>query len=179
MTRDEVMNDYFDWIYDLVGGNRYTGEFSYRKLLITLHSIEFRYLIPKDENRAIDGISLRYRFAYEYSAPAAAETYLDDPCSVLEMMVALAIKCEETMDDPKMGDRTAQWFWGMIVNLGLGSMYDCLFDQRIVREVIDRFLDRKYEPNGKGGLFTVRHCDKDLRKVEIFTQLCWYLDTII
>ena len=39
------------------------------------------------------------------------------------MMIALAIRCEEhIMDDPDAGDRTGQWFWSMLVSLGLGSM---------------------------------------------------------
>lgn len=100
-------------------------------------------------------------------------------CSVLEMMVALAIRCEESiMDDPNMGDRTGQWFWGMVVNLGLGSMTDAFYDEQVVDDILARFLNRKYEPDGKGGLFTVRHCEQDLRKVEIWHQLCWYLDSI-
>ena len=44
-------------------------------------------------------------------------------------------------------------------------------------DVIKRFLDRDYEPNGKGGLFTIKNCRQDLRKVEIWYQLCWYLDS--
>ena len=94
------------------------------------------------------------------------------------MMLALAIRCEETiMDDPKVGNRTKQWFWGMVTNLGLGSMTDDRFDRRFVDDVVERFLDRRYEPDGTGGLFTVRNCRYDLRKVEIWYQVCWYLDS--
>jgi hypothetical protein len=147
-----------------------------------LHNTEFRYTISKDRNRAKDGIDLRYRFALtedqKYSYRSIMD-YLDGPCSVLEMMIALSIRCEETiMDDPNVGDRTGQWFWGMITNLGLGAMVDTRFDSRRVDEIIETFLDREYEPDGKGGLFTIRRCDKDLRSVEIWYQLCWYLDTI-
>ena len=96
------------------------------------------------------------------------------------MMVALAIRCEENiMDDPSYGNRTGQWFWGMIVNLGLGFMTDSRFDEKFVDDVIFRFLNREYEPDGKGGLFTVRNCKYDLRTVEIWYQMCWYLDTFV
>jgi hypothetical protein len=96
------------------------------------------------------------------------------------MMVALSIRCEENiMDDPIVGDRTRQWFWDMIVNLGLGSMYDKNYDEWFIDKTINRFLDRQYEPNGKGGLFTVRNCKHDMRLFEIWYQLCWYLDTIV
>jgi hypothetical protein len=134
-----------------------------------------------DQNRAEDGLSLRYRFAldngYEDN-PDYILDILDGPCSVLEMMVALALRCEEVMDDAHIGDRTSQWFWGMIVNLGLGAMYDDLYDRQLVDEIIDTFLDRNYDPDGKGGLFTILNCERDLRDMEIWQQLCWYLNTI-
>jgi hypothetical protein len=181
--RDDIINDYFNWLFDLVCGKRFSNRISYKKLLTRLHSIEFTYILPNDQNRAEDGINLRYRYAitngYEDSYQMILD-YLDGPCSVLEMMVALAVYCEENiMDDPSVGNRTDQWFWGMITNLGLGSMVDSKFDRRFVDDTIYRFLDREYEPDGTGGLFRVRHSDRDLRTVEIWYQLCWYLDTIV
>ena len=176
MTRNEIREFYFDWLCDLVCKDRYSKAVSYRKLLKRLHETEFTYLIPKDQNRAENGIALRWRFYCETRYSVSS----NDPCSVLEMMIALAIGCEETiMDDPNIGDRTGQWFWGMVVNLGLGSMTDYKFDGIYVDEVVQRFLDREYEPNGKGGLFTIRNCREDLRTVEIWNQLCWYLGTIM
>ena len=176
MIRDE----YFEWLCELIDERRYSNRVSYRKLLAYLHDTEFRYVIHKDQNRADDGIELRYRFACDYADVEDVERYLDGPCSVLEMMIALSIHCEEhIMDDPCYGDRTGQWFWGMITNLGLGSMINSRFDEEYVKYVVDRFMDRDYEPDGKGGLFTIPDCEIDLRTVEIFYQLCWYLDGII
>ena len=178
-NRDVIQNEYFEWIFGLVCGKRYAKNLSYRKLLMHMHKTEFIYFIPKDANRLEDGLDLRYRFTLAIDDNYALE-YLDDPCSVLEMMVALAIRCEENiMDDPNVGDRTGQWFWGMVVNLGLGSMTDDMFDKQIVDDILYRFLYREYEPNGEGGLFTIKDCEKDLRKVEIWYQLCWYLDSIV
>lgn len=179
--RDRVNDEYFEWLLDLVCGKRYSKQISFRKLITRLHSIEFLYIIPRDQNRAEDGMDLRYRYALQcdrYNYEPILDC-LTGPCSVLEMMVALAIQCEESiMDDPSIGDRTSQWFWGMIANLGLGGMYDERFDRQYVDETIERFLNRDYEPDGTGGLFKIRHCDVDLRDVEIWYQLCWYLDTI-
>ena len=124
MRKDEILNEYFEWLYRLVCGDRYSNAISYKKLLAYLHHTEFTYLLSKDKNRAADGVDLRYRFSkerYHGHVPSC----LDGPCSILEMMVALAIRCEETiMDDPKIGDRTSQWFWGMVTNMGLGYMSD-------------------------------------------------------
>lgn len=178
MTRNDIINDYFEWLSDLVCKKRFGKQISYRKLLMYLHGIEFRYSIPRDENRAEDGISLRYRYTLHRDFGGVVPKCLDGPCSVLEMMVALSMKCEETMDDPSIGDRTGQWFWGMVTNLGLGAMMDDRFDRRYVEDVVNRFLDRDYEPNGKGGLFTIRNCDADLRNVQIWYQMNWYLTSI-
>lgn len=177
MTRNAINREYFEWLYGMVCENK-RGPSSFRDLLAHLHTIEFRYIIPKDENRAEDGIGLRWRFTLEYGyddVPAC----LNGPCSVFEMLVALAIRCEENiMDDAIMGDRTAQWFWNMIINLGLGSMTDSRYDRQYVDEVIERFLNREYDRDGKGGLFRIRDCRRDVRRVEIWYQLCWYLDSI-
>lgn len=182
MRRKRLIEDwYFEWLCNKVGHNRYAKETSFSELFRTLHSIDFRYIIPKDENRAADGIDLRERFMDEENIiepyPHVYDGYISGPCSVLEMMVALAIRCEEDMaDNPAKGDRTSQWFWQMIVNLGLGSMMNSRFDREYVEYVIDRFLDREYEPDGTGGLFKIKDCEDDLRDVEIWMQLCWYLD---
>lgn len=182
MTRFEetIRKEYFEWMIDLVCHDRYAKDISYRKLLTYLYNTEFIYSIKRDSNREEDGKNLRYRFAITASKCHDADLYLEGPCSVLEMMIALAIRCEESiMDNPEYGDRTNQWFWGMINSLGLGSMTDEIFDEPYVESCITRFLKRKYSPNGQGGLFTIRNCNRDLRKVEIWYQLCWYLDTIV
>lgn len=182
MIRDDIHNEYFDWLYDWVCADNCVQGTSFRKLLACLHNIEFIFSISRDSNRAGDGMDLRRRFALEHRRDFDIITeYLDDgsPCSVLEMMVALAIRCEEQiMDDPAYGNRTSQWFWEMMINLGLGGMYDTNFDRDYVERVIYRFLNRDYEPDGRGGLFRIKYCDRDLRDVEIWYQLCWYLDSI-
>ena len=182
MTQNELRKEYFNWLYNLVSENRYADGISFRKLLLFLHEAEFTWMIAKDENRAEYGIALRYRFAmsqgYEEDVDWALDV-LDGPCSVLEMMIALALQCEEWADDPKMGDRTSQWFWNMIVSLGLGPAIDGRFDRRLAEAVTVRFLNHDYEPDGRGGLFTVRHSYVDMREVGIWEQMCAYLNSIM
>ena len=179
MFRDQIINDYFEWLWNFT---KCRGHSQNRKIITLLHNIEFRYSIPMDANREEDGIDLRYRFITEVGIPKNYQEvygYLDGPCSVLEMMIALAIRCEESiMDDPDIGDRTSEWFWLMMKNLGLDYMSDRKFDRDIAEEKISIFLDRKYKRNGEGGLFIVNG-RRDLRKVEIWYQMCWYLDTIM
>lgn len=179
MPHDRIREEYFDWLYDRVCRNRFSEENSYRKLLGYLHSVKFTYRLRSDGDRAADGVNLRRRFANQYDDFEYARTALDGPCSVLEMMIALAIKCEDIMTDHEYGDRTGQWFWRMVVNLGLGGMVDRLFDERDAQDYIQCFLKRKYEPDGRGGLFTIKNRRDDLRAVDIWTQMLWYLDSMM
>lgn len=175
---DQINDDYFEWLCRLINLDRFSKEITYRKLLTHLHMIEFTWFIPHDDNRADDGIQLRRRYALTRD-DVSLSNYIHGPCSILEMMVALAIRCEENiMDDALMGNRTGQWFWGMIHSLGLSAMNDVRFNRVYVEDVIARFLNREYKPNGEGGLFTIKHCRDDMRTVEIWCQLSWYLGSI-
>ena len=176
--KDRVNSDYFEWMYDLVCGERFAKGITYRKLLTFLHDVEFVYFVPYDENRAAEGIVLRYRFCLTHDCEDL-ECYLTGPCSVLEMMIALATHCEAITDDPCLGNRTGQWFWGMITNMGLGSMSDDNFNEWHVNDVVSRFLNREYEPDGRGGLFTVKDWDRDMRTAEIWHQLMAYINSIV
>lgn len=181
MTKDALNSRYFEWMCSFVCDTR-TRRLLYRKLLSRLHDIQFQVVVPMDENRAEDGINLRYRFGAENNYPdTLIGTYLDDrPCSVLEMMVALVVRFEEhIMNDPDIGNRTGQWFWMMMHNLGLDGMSDDCFDINRVDTVIGRFLNREYYPDGTGGLFRIPNCQYDLRTVEIWYQMSWYFNRII
>lgn len=179
--RNEIKEEYFNWLYDYVCKGRAYNNTSYKKLFMYLHQVEFTFFVRNDINRAGDGVDLRYRFAvHRTDDPDFQEDILyvlDGPCSVLEMIIALAIRCETTiMDNTHYGDRTSQWFWSMLTNLGIAYMDDERFDERDAEDIICTFLDRRYEPDGKGGLFWIKGCPDDLRQLEIWTQLCWYLD---
>lgn len=182
MLQDELDIKYFRWLYDLVYDGDNYNRLTYHKLLTFLYQTEFTYIIDMDCNRAEDGISFRYRYGYEHRLDDdVIARYLDTrPCNVLEMMVALAFKVEEQiMDDPSYGNRTGQWFWNMIVSLGLGNMHDNNFDEGYVRWAVYKFLHRDYDANGKGGLFTIDNCRYDLRDMEIWSQCMWYLDGVL
>jgi len=129
-----------------------------------------------DENRALDGISLRNKFIDIYPNN---EIDLDRECSILEMMIGLSLRCEDyIMADDRYGNRTGEWFWNMILSLGLTGMTDTNFDKGFVEEVLFRFIIRDYDADGKGGLFTIINPHIDMRRIEIWHQLNWYLEEV-
>ena len=66
----------------------------------------------------------------------------------------------------------------MIDNAGFGSLTDLNFNSREAEYIIDRVLIRKYGPCGEGGFFYIKNnCNVDLREVELWYQLNWYLDS--
>lgn len=179
MTNDIMENKYFDWLCRFVVNNKKKPMNTYRQLLTILHDTTFEPNILHDSNRMYDGLDLRKR----YSRNNSTEYISDRPCSILEMMVALSLRMEEQiMDDPDIGNRTSLWFWTMIRNMGLFSYSDDKMTVRTmnnVRKKLRAFNDRDYQPNGRGGLFIVKNCDKDMRDVEIWYQMCWYLNSLM
>ncbi len=182
-NRDIIIDNYFSWLYQTVCGGRNMID-TYYDLFRALYNTEFKSFIEMDKNRAEDGCDLRYRFinnTLEYNNSFTIdeiEEALNKPCSVLEMMVALAIRIEENiMSDPSYGNRTQQWFWNMIANLGLHDMQDGSFDYEIFRKIMIVFIERRYTYDGKGSLFYVRNCSEDMRNIDIWSQLQIYLDS--
>ena len=140
---------------------------SYRKTCKRLFETPFRYSVFLDKNRYSDGLSYRYRLGFEST----------EPCSVFEMMVALAVRMEEDiMTDPAYGSRISQWFVRMFQSMGLNEYDDDHYDEEAVDDITDRMLDRKYGKSRKGGLFTFRHkTNRDVRDIEIWDQMQLWL----
>lgn len=183
IVNNEIKSLYFDWLCKIINdgiGSRNTLD--YTKLLSYLYDTTFYYLIEMDSNRAGDGIYLRCRFASEHNIDNWTLYFKGEECSVLEMMVALAVRMEDSiMYDSDIGNRTPKWFWMMIKNLGLIHSNDYSFDYEYVKNVINNFLNRNYDSDGSGGLFTIKNYDKDLRDIEIWYQMqayCMYLDIL-
>lgn len=177
---NRIEDDYFEWMYDMMCGD--ITDQSYREIFEYLNLVEFVSVIPMDENRAEDGINLRYRYAYENDLPSfkIMEAFGGKPCSVLEMMIALSIRCEESiMQNSVYGDRTSEWFWEMMHSLGLENTDDECFNALEAGHIIYIFINRRYKKNGEGGLFTIHDPRKDMRTVEIWYQMCFYLDELV
>jgi len=176
----DIKKEYFEWLMDYICQGKYLSRRDkYQDLLEYMFDYPFKWILQMDKNRYEDGLDLRESFLDEYNTDDMTYISEDIPCSILEMMIALSIRIEENiMGDDDLGDRTGKWFWEMIESLGLISMIHGNFDETYIWEVLDDFNNREYAPDGRGGLFTIKNCDVDLRDVEIWYQMNWHLNDI-
>lgn len=162
---------YFRWLCDIVEADK-TVE-GYNFLLKDLHSIPFRYSIHRDVNRLSDAKDLRREFFGDLPDPEGGTV------SVLELIIAIAQRCDDGSMDDSEDDQTAKWFWELINNLKLDvftdEMYYELRGKYKILEIVNVFLDRKYKKNGEGGLFPLSQSVTNQRNVEIWYQMSAYL----
>ena len=164
---------YLEWLYGQIGAvsNR-NPERSYWHLLRHLYSKPFRWFVPNDDNRAADGVDLRYDFLEGEVGPSERE-WMDLDCSFLEMMFALAQRASyESSGEP------AAWFWKMVYNLGLIHYNDSVYNDMVkldVEDTLDNVIERTYHPDGQGGLFPLDNPTQDQREVELWYQMSAYL----
>ena len=114
---------------------------------------EFYWTVPNDDNRAVDGQKLRDKFAQNKACYSAYDV-LEGPCTMLELLIALAERCDDILYDPEKGDRTAQWFWEMLRNLELDRFNDEFYvdfsNQLIIDPILNTVLDRLYQKKWQG-----------------------------
>lgn len=167
---NSIIHDYKKWLIGMVTDE---DHLHYSLLLDYLFDTEFVWTIQGDGNRAEDGIHLRNVYCDSINQPT--DIFEDGPCTVLEMMIALSIRCYEDILWDGENNWTPFIFWSMINNLGLIDSVDCNFNLDYVTEKIGIFLSRNYDENGVGGLFVctdnLSHFPKSWKKLEIWYQM--------
>lgn len=176
LSRTATLDEYFSWLCDLV---EITQPFvSYVELAETLHEKPFRWFVPNDDNRAFEGIALRERFCEENGIEYVLE-YFPEEASMLELIIALAYRCEAIMADMNGCIPMKEWFWKMLGHVGLDRFTDVpnpgAWEDDEVDRILDRIIRRTYMSDGRGGLFPLKYPKKDQRKVELWYQMSSYL----
>lgn len=159
---------YFRWLCNMIETLSVTDDF-----MKCLFETQFVFNKSHDSNRAEDGLSLRERYDSETGSNMKSSK---EPCSVLEMMIALAIRAEEILYDPTDGTHAPSIFWQMVGNMGIVDTTNDQFDYYDTMHKLHRMMGRRYLPNGKGGLFYISDCTEDLREVELWYQMLWYIN---
>lgn len=180
--KNQIRNDYANWLISLA--YKWCCNYgSFKKLMEYLYFHDFTSLYANDGNRIQDGIEMRFRFIEACDNPDYTYhdvyKYLTHNCNILEVMIALARRCEDhIMGDPDAGDQSGVWFWGMIRNMHLDHMTDENYSEMEVEQRVNDMLSHNYKKNGDGGLFSVRNPNIDMRQAEIWYQMNWHLGEI-
>lgn len=167
-----LKSNYFEWLLDIIGGSC-----GYRKMLSTLFDIDYYWVVKFDDDRVKDGYLLRKT----YLGFIGSDGVIEGNISVLEVMIALAISCEDTiMHDRDIGDRTPNWFWMMCSNLKItgtrfGDQHYNRFTEEEVRVIIDNMLARRYGDDGKGSMFPCVKSVPNFSNLNLWLQLNQYL----
>lgn len=164
--------EYLNYLTDKVGGGK-----RHALLLAYLFDTPFKwsYKIPTDANRAKDGVLLRDRYANETGDFLLYSDRIE-PCSILEMLVALSVRIEEDIMAEPGDECPEKWFWEMIRNLGLDEMTDRKFMEAYAKHKIDIWQGRRFGEDGQGGLFPLKSQTKDQRLTSIWDQMNFYLN---
>lgn len=167
---------YFDWLMSrfeepTVGLERVCG---------MLHENVFQRRVGNDENRAVQGESMRRVFLDDYHEadidPRITNEFMAGACSWLEMLLALAASLDYLYD----GGVQSQ-FEDLVHNLDLTVVtsrieprYDEI-DQELVDAACNRIDFNLFDPDGRGGLFPlVKKDHPDQRGVELWDQHAAY-----
>lgn len=171
-----LTHPYYSWLFDWI--DVYPRRKQYMLLIKDLHKKKFQWFVPNDDNRAFEGKNLRERFCEEEDIDFD-EFNFENEVSMLELILALAFRCDSIMADSIDNVSIGDWFWRLLSNIELDKFTDdeyySLGGSYEVDRILDRVINRTYERSGKGGLFPLKRVKKDQRKVELWYQMCQYL----
>lgn len=171
---DYIAEEYFNWLCGYIKNNKFRNR---NKLLRKLHDVDYVYFVDFDRNRSSDGIGMRRYFSEETGYEDIL--YWNRKCSVLEMIVGLAVQMRNMTEDNSDNFTASHWFWDMVSNLELSHITNTKYDNDYINEVLNVFMNREYETNGmKYNIFIIDNVYDDLTKVELWYQMCWYIDDV-
>ena len=174
-----LVDDYVYYLYRIVQNG---GE-NHRKLCVELFKNRFfitRSAPKRDVDREKDGLELRK----EWPNDSLDGEFHIIPCTILEMIIGISKRMSEQLMDEDGEDKTAQYFWEIIGNLGLDCWDDDNFGwetglaQKKIAKTCEILCKRQYNPDGTGGgmfpmpgVFGINQ-----KKMEIWYQMQEYIN---
>lgn len=168
---------YFEWLTEHVnfGYGKPNGR-TFADLMSQLHTKEFVWIVPNDDNRLEDAIALRHEFLHDAGISNHSSGFAlgsEPPLSVLEVIVGLSRRCSfADSGEPR------NWAWKLIENIDLHKMSDPVSRRKteVIDDILEKLIWRNYEPDGEGGFFPLTHPDVNQKEVEIWYQMNAYLE---
>lgn len=168
---------YYSWLLDAVASK--AEQKTYNLVFSKLYSTEFVSYDEFDDNLKENASGMREDFyIFSKTGYKLIDIYgeIDFETTILEVMVYIACKIEDTiMSNSDYGNRTGLWFWYMMESLDIIQYDDNRFDEPDVDQKLDNFIERRYEKNGYGGLFTLEDSKIDARKTNIWQQAMTFI----
>lgn len=163
---------YFHWLTEQIDTQE-RRRATHNDVLMLLHTKEFVWTVPNDDNRVQDGRDLRGEFLREIRAPSTV--VLENPVTVLEVLIALSRRVAFAA-----GGTAEGWAYQLMVNLDLAKMTDPLSSRKASRtdEILEALIWRTYNPDGSGGFFPLSWPEEDQTKVELWYQMSAYVNEI-
>lgn len=176
---DQIKRDYFIWLCKWIDTDESDEDIANRELANWLNQKEFVAILPNDDNRAADGTKLRQDFSDQYLNKEDCPC-LDGPCSMLEMLVALAMRMAFQISTGPEDNPVGKCFWEMIDNLALKPIdpYDPYLRDKLYEmdQKIEIFINRQYSRDGRGGIFPLHRARRDQRTIELWYQMHSYIE---
>ena len=177
-----TIDNYIWYLYNLVQNG---GE-NHRKLCMELFKNRFfitRSVPKRDIDRWKNGLELRktYDFCYDNDFDSEMRPI---PCTMLEMIIGISKRMSEQLMDEDGEDKTAQYFWEIMENLGLTYMDDDNFGwdtglaQKKIAKTCEILCKRQYNSDGTGGgMFPMPGVlGINQKKMEIWYQMQEYIN---
>lgn len=166
---EDAVKNYLRWLCDDVG----LDYNNYSNLVSTMLTYVFNDTVDNDINRTWDAIANREDFEHEYDVEVDIGD--NDSAGILEVLVVLSRRAADIMYDANNEDQTEYYFDIMMRNLGLYKYDNDHYDHHKVSNILHIFNNRMYDRYGHGSIFVVNNPPGDMKDVEIWSQLNWYL----
>ena len=166
---DKIWIDYNDWLLKFCNFK----QSGYRKLINQLSESPFEAILDRDLNRLYDGENLRRHFLSENGIHG---DFCSHPVSILEVLIALAVRIDDEYTGNPNNPRPDLVFWEMICNLGLDKYDDKHYNYDEVYNILGIWIERKFDKNGVGSPFPVYKTYTDQRKIELWLQMTSYIN---
>ena len=163
---------YEDYLLNIVCTPK--DKYKYSRMLHELYLTPYHSSIRLDQSRITDGLDMREAFLDECGF--AGHRTFPVQCTVLEVLVAMCLRCERDIMCEPNRDKTARWFWDMMYFSNLADYPDNTFNREAVRDILDGILKHAYTRNGYGGFFYIPESNENMRKMDLWSQMMHYID---
>ncbi len=141
-----VEEQYLDWMQSMIDPSH-----SFKKLINSLYSIAYEWVIRIDENLEWLGVGLRKQFMKECDIRdvSSVASLLVRPCSILELLCGVAQDFEFSIRDSASSTCCiALKFFDILTYLGLDDQYDENYEHELVKRQLKVFLSKKSKEKG-------------------------------